>query len=120
MAGTCVLMSITIILGFRLRFLEAQGEVSKDIKSSTDGLRGLETTLRRRDVVEFYSSIRHLAFHQLTCIGGPGMKRDIAEYVRQVSLRALKIKAGTLRKNPSGLLQQPEIPSEMGEGYTMD
>ncbi|GKE48288.1 putative reverse transcriptase domain-containing protein [Tanacetum coccineum] len=43
----------------------------------------------------------------------PGMKKDIAEYVSEC-LTCLKVKAEHQR--PSGLLQQTEIPAEVGEG----
>ncbi|GJW38112.1 putative reverse transcriptase domain-containing protein [Tanacetum coccineum] len=43
----------------------------------------------------------------------PGMKKDIVEYVSKC-LTCLKVKAEHQR--PSGLLQQPEIPAEFGEG----
>ncbi|GJS16809.1 putative reverse transcriptase domain-containing protein [Tanacetum coccineum] len=43
----------------------------------------------------------------------PGMKKDIAEYVSRC-LTCLKVKAENQR--PSGLVQQPEIPAEIGEG----
>nr|GEV44677.1 hypothetical protein [Tanacetum cinerariifolium] len=42
----------------------------------------------------------------------PGMKKDIAEYVSKC-LTCLKVKDEHQR--PSGLLQQPEIPAEVGE-----
>ncbi|GKA92945.1 putative reverse transcriptase domain-containing protein [Tanacetum coccineum] len=47
----------------------------------------------------------------------PGMKRDIATYVRE-SLTCAKVKAEHQR--PSGLLQQPEIPEWKWESITMD
>ncbi|GJW41929.1 putative reverse transcriptase domain-containing protein [Tanacetum coccineum] len=42
-----------------------------------------------------------------------GMKKDIAKYVSKC-LTCLKVKAE--HQSPSGLLQQPEIPVEVGEG----
>ncbi|GJR24531.1 putative reverse transcriptase domain-containing protein [Tanacetum coccineum] len=47
----------------------------------------------------------------------PGMKKDIAEYVRKC-LTCLKVKAEHQR--PSGLLRQPEIPVWKWEGIVMD
>ncbi|GJV86333.1 retrotransposon protein, putative, ty3-gypsy subclass [Tanacetum coccineum] len=47
----------------------------------------------------------------------PGMKRDIATYVRKC-LTCLKVKAEHQR--PSGLLQQPEIPEWKLDNITMD
>nr|GFA40765.1 putative reverse transcriptase domain-containing protein [Tanacetum cinerariifolium] len=51
------------------------------------------------------------------CIGGRGMKRDIATYVSKC-LTSLKVKAEHQR--PSGLLQQPEIPKWKWDNITMD
>nr|GFC51928.1 putative reverse transcriptase domain-containing protein [Tanacetum cinerariifolium] len=48
----------------------------------------------------------------------PGIKRDIAEYVSRV-LRALRLKP-SIKKKPSGLLQQPEIPEWKWKKITMD
>ncbi|GJS78389.1 putative reverse transcriptase domain-containing protein [Tanacetum coccineum] len=48
---------------------------------------------------------------------GPGMKRDVAEYVSRC-LTCSKIKAE--HQKPSGLLQQPEIPEWKWEKITMD
>nr|GEX56799.1 putative reverse transcriptase domain-containing protein [Tanacetum cinerariifolium] len=42
-------MSITIHYGLKIKILEAQGEASKDLKSPTEWLRGLETYFKRRD-----------------------------------------------------------------------
>ncbi|GKC12751.1 putative reverse transcriptase domain-containing protein [Tanacetum coccineum] len=50
-------------------------------------------------------------------VSGPGMKRDIAEYVSKC-LTCSKIKAE--HQKPSGLLQQPEIPEWKWEKITMD
>ncbi|GJW64963.1 putative reverse transcriptase domain-containing protein [Tanacetum coccineum] len=47
----------------------------------------------------------------------PGMKKDIAEYVRKC-LTCLKVKAEHQR--PSGLLQQPKIPVWKWDGIAMD
>ncbi|GJZ09601.1 putative reverse transcriptase domain-containing protein [Tanacetum coccineum] len=47
----------------------------------------------------------------------PGMKRDIAEYIRRC-LTCAKIKAE--HQKPSGFLQQPEIPEWKWEKITMD
>ncbi|GKE23936.1 hypothetical protein Tco_1435448, partial [Tanacetum coccineum] len=42
-------ISITIHSGHKSKFVEAQGEASKDLKASTEWLRGLETHFEQRD-----------------------------------------------------------------------
>ncbi|GKB11654.1 putative reverse transcriptase domain-containing protein [Tanacetum coccineum] len=56
-------MSITIHSGLKTKILEAQGEASKDLKSPTERLRGLETHFERRDNggIYFFDRIRILS-----------------------------------------------------------
>ncbi|GJV22997.1 putative reverse transcriptase domain-containing protein, partial [Tanacetum coccineum] len=108
-------MRITIHSGLKTKILEAQSEASKDLKASTEWLRGLETHFEQRDDVhpgadKMYYDLRDLYWW-------PGMKRDIAEYVSRC-LTCSKIKAE--HQKPSGFLQQPEIPEWKWEKITMD
>ncbi|GJT46358.1 hypothetical protein Tco_0955073 [Tanacetum coccineum] len=88
-------MSITIHSGLKTKILEAQSEASKDLKAPAEWLRGLERHFEQRDDGEIYSLNLHR--WQIRCtmierfIGGPGMKRDSAEYVRD-GLDVYKIK----------------------------
>ncbi|GJV66687.1 putative reverse transcriptase domain-containing protein [Tanacetum coccineum] len=105
-------MSITIHSGLKTKILEAQSEASKDLKAPAEWLRGLERHFEQRDDGEIYSLNLHR--WQIRCtmierfIGGPGMKRDSAEYVRD-GLDVYKIKVEH-SEFPQVFLQQPEIP----------
>nr|GFA40264.1 putative reverse transcriptase domain-containing protein [Tanacetum cinerariifolium] len=114
-------MSITIHYGLKTKILEAQGGASKDLKASSEWLRGLETHFQRRDDVGIY-------FFDRIWIPSVGdiMKlimdealtsRDIVEYVNKC-LTCSKINAE--HQKPSGLLQQPKIPKWKWEKITMD
>ncbi|GJU15568.1 putative reverse transcriptase domain-containing protein [Tanacetum coccineum] len=125
-------MSMTIQSGLKAKILEAQGEVSKDLKALAKCLRGLETYFERRDDDGIYffdriwipsvGSIRKLImveahtsrysihpgadkmYYDLRDLYcWPSMKRDIAEYVSKC-LTCSKIKVE--HQEPSGLLQQ--------------
>nr|GEV46346.1 putative reverse transcriptase domain, ribonuclease H-like domain, aspartic peptidase domain protein [Tanacetum cinerariifolium] len=139
-------MSITIHSGLKTKILEAQGEASKDLKAPTEWLRGLETHFERRDDDGIYffdhiwipsvGGVRKLIkdeahtsrysihpgadkmYYDLRDLYWcPGMKKDIADYVSRC-LTCSKVKAE--HQNPSGLLQQPEIPKWKWEKITMD
>ncbi|GJW03635.1 putative reverse transcriptase domain-containing protein [Tanacetum coccineum] len=108
----------------KTKILEAQSEASKDLKSPTEWLRGLERHFEQRDDGEIYffddldfssvGGVRKL-IHDL--YWWLGMKRDIAEYVSRC-LACSNIKAE--HQKPSGFLQQPEIPEWKWEKITMD
>ncbi|GJS33729.1 putative reverse transcriptase domain-containing protein [Tanacetum coccineum] len=129
-------MSITIHSGLKTKILEAQSEASKDLKAPAEWLRGLERHFEQRDDGEIYffdriwipsvSGVRKLIMDEAhtsrysvhpgankmyydlrDLYWWPGMKRDIAEYVRRC-LMCSKIKVE--HQKPSGFLQQPEIP----------
>ncbi|GKC58335.1 putative reverse transcriptase domain-containing protein, partial [Tanacetum coccineum] len=73
-------MSITIQFGLKTKILEAQGEVSKDLKAPAKWLRGLERHFERQDDVhlgadKMYYDLRDVYWW-------PGMKRDIAELTK--------------------------------------
>ncbi|GJW80080.1 putative reverse transcriptase domain-containing protein [Tanacetum coccineum] len=113
-------MSITIHFRLKTKILEAQSEASKDIKTPTEWLRGLERHFEQQDDGEIYFFDRIW----IPSVGGvrklywwPGMKRDIAEYVSRC-LTCSKIKA--VHQKPSGFLQQPEIIEWKWEKITMD
>ncbi|GJW94334.1 putative reverse transcriptase domain-containing protein [Tanacetum coccineum] len=115
-------MSITIHSGLKTKILEAQSEASKDLKASTEWLRGLETHFEQRDDGEIYFFDLHpgadkMYYDLRDLYWWPGMKRDIAEYVSRC-LTCSKIKAE--HQKPSGFLQQPEIPEWKWEKITMD
>ncbi|GJT64475.1 putative reverse transcriptase domain-containing protein [Tanacetum coccineum] len=128
--------SMTVYSGLKTKTLEAQSEVSKDLKAPAEWLRGLRAQFERRDDGRIYfvdqiwipsvGSIRKLIMdeaHTLRYSAHPsankmyydlrdlywwhGMKKDIVEYVSKC-LTCSKIKAE--HQKPSGLLQQPEIP----------
>nr|GEW44442.1 retrovirus-related Pol polyprotein from transposon TNT 1-94 [Tanacetum cinerariifolium] len=73
-------MSMTIHSSHNTKILEAYGEAFKDLKAPAKSLRGLDVQFERRDYGGIYF---------------PGMKKDIAEYVRKC-LTYSKIK--TLQK----------------------
>nr|GFC60757.1 putative reverse transcriptase domain-containing protein [Tanacetum cinerariifolium] len=139
-------MSITIHSVLKTKILEAQGEVSKDLKALAEWIRGLETHFKQRDDggIYFFDRI------WISSVGGVrklimdeahtsrysihpgadkmyydlrdlywwhGMKRDIAEYVIRC-LTCTKIKAE--HQKLSGLLQQLEIPEWKWEKIKMD
>ncbi|GJX69362.1 putative reverse transcriptase domain-containing protein [Tanacetum coccineum] len=139
-------MSITIHSGLKAKILEAQGEAFKDLKGPTEWLKGLEIHFERRDdggiyffdriwilsvgdvrklIMDEVHTSRYLVHHGADKMyydlrdlyWWPGMKRDIAEYVRKC-LTCSKIKAK--HQKPSGLLQQPEILKWKWEKITMD
>nr|GEV58978.1 retrotransposon protein, putative, Ty3-gypsy subclass [Tanacetum cinerariifolium] len=139
-------MGITIHSGLKTKILEAQGEASKDLKALAEWLRGLETHFKRRDDGGIYffdriwipsvGGVRKLIMDEAhtsryllhpgtdkmyydlkDLYWWPGIKRDIAEYVSRC-LTCSKVKAE--HQNPSGLLQQPEIPEWKWEKITMD
>ncbi|GJS24567.1 putative reverse transcriptase domain-containing protein [Tanacetum coccineum] len=128
------------------KILEAQGEASNDLKAPTEWVRGLETHIERQDDDEIFffnqiwipsvGGVRKLIMdeaHTSRYSVHPGadkmyydlrdlywwlgMKRDIAEYVSKC-LTCSKIKAE--HQKPSGLLQQPKIPTWKWEQITMD
>ncbi|GJT86487.1 putative reverse transcriptase domain-containing protein [Tanacetum coccineum] len=138
-------MSITIHSGLKTKILEAQSEASKDLKAPTEWLRGLERHFEQRDNGEIYffdriwipsvGGVRKLIMDEAhtsrysvhpgadkmyydlrDLYWWPGMKRDIAEYIRRC-LTCAKIKAE--HQKPSGFLQQPEIPEWKWEKITM-
>ncbi|GKD52011.1 putative reverse transcriptase domain-containing protein [Tanacetum coccineum] len=105
-------MSITIHSGLKTKILEAQGEASKDLKGPAEWLRGLETHFERRDdggIYFFYriwiSSVGgvrklimdethtsrysiHLGANKMyydlrDLYWWPGMKREVAEYIKE-------------------------------------
>ncbi|GJW41074.1 putative reverse transcriptase domain-containing protein [Tanacetum coccineum] len=115
-------MSITIHSGLKTKILEAQSEASKDLKAPTEWLRGLERHFEQRDNGEIYFFDLHpgadkMYYDLRDLYWWPGMKRDIAEYIRRC-LTCAKIKAE--HQKPSGFLQQPEIPEWKWEKITMD
>ncbi|GJW20013.1 reverse transcriptase domain-containing protein [Tanacetum coccineum] len=139
-------MSITIQSNLRTRILEAQREAAKDLKSPTEGLRGLDAQFESKEngAIHFVGRIwvpstgglrkvimdeAHASrysvhpgadkmYYDLRDVyWWPGMRRDIAEYVNRC-LTCLKVKAE--HQKPSGLLQQPEIPEWKWEKITMD
>ncbi|GJU85493.1 putative reverse transcriptase domain-containing protein [Tanacetum coccineum] len=139
-------MSITIHSGLKTKILEAQSEASKDLKASTEWLRGLERHFEQRDDGEIYffdhiwipsvGGVRKLIMDEAhtsrysvhpgadkmyydlkDLYWWPGMKRDIVEYVSRC-LTCSKIKAE--HQKPSGFLQQPKTPEWKWEKLTMD
>ncbi|GJZ20178.1 reverse transcriptase domain-containing protein [Tanacetum coccineum] len=139
-------MSITIHSGLKTKILKERSEASKDLKSPTEWLRGLERHFEQRDDGEIYffdriwipsiSGVRKLIMDEAhtsrysvhpgadkmyydlrDLYWRPGMKREIAEYVNRC-LTCSKIKAE--HKKPSGFRQQPEIPEWKWEKITMD
>ncbi|GJV60942.1 putative reverse transcriptase domain-containing protein [Tanacetum coccineum] len=105
-------MSITIHSGLKTKILEAQSEASKDLKTPTEWLRGLERHFEQRDDGEIYffdriwipsvggvrklimdeahtsrysvhSGTDKMYYDMRDLYWWPGMKRDITEYVRQ-------------------------------------
>ncbi|GKC03005.1 putative reverse transcriptase domain-containing protein [Tanacetum coccineum] len=106
--------SMTVHSGLKTKTLEAQSEVSKDLKAPAEWLRGLDAQYGRRNDVhpgadKMYYDLRNLYWWH-------GMKKDIVEYVSKC-LTCSKIKAE--HQKPSGLLQQPEIP-ELARNYIND
>ncbi|GKC71655.1 putative reverse transcriptase domain-containing protein [Tanacetum coccineum] len=114
-------MSMTIHSGLMTKILEAQGEVSKDLKAPTKSLRGLDAQFERQDDGGIYfvdriwilsvGNVRKLIMDEAhtyrysvypsadkmyydlrDLYWGPGLKKDIAEYVRKC-LTCSKIKA---------------------------
>nr|GEY10494.1 putative reverse transcriptase domain-containing protein [Tanacetum cinerariifolium] len=137
---------MTIQSGLKAKILEAQREVVKDIKAPAEWLRGLETHFKRRDDGETYffdriwipsvDGVRKLIMDEAhtsrysvhpgmdkmyydlrDLYWWPGMKRDTFEYVSKC-LACSKIKAK--HQEPSGLLQQSEIPEWKWEKITID
>ncbi|GJY96141.1 reverse transcriptase domain-containing protein [Tanacetum coccineum] len=109
-------MSMTIQSGLKAKILEAQREAAKDLKAPAEWLKLImdeaHTTryLVHPGADKMYYDLRELYWW-------PGMKRDIAEYVRKC-LACSKIKAE--HQKPSGLLQQSEIPEWKWEKLAMD
>nr|GEV48888.1 putative reverse transcriptase domain, ribonuclease H-like domain, aspartic peptidase domain protein [Tanacetum cinerariifolium] len=138
-------MSMTVQSGLKAKILEAQGEASKDLKSSAEWLRGLERHFEKRDDGGVYffdrvwipsvGGIRKLIMDEAhtsrysvhpgankmyydlrDLYWWPGMKRDIVEYVSKC-LTCSKIKPE--HRKPSGLLPQPKIPEWKWEKIMM-
>ncbi|GKB50810.1 putative reverse transcriptase domain-containing protein [Tanacetum coccineum] len=105
-------MSITIHSGLKTKILEAQGEASKDLKAPAEWLRGLETHFERRDDGGIYffdriwipsvGGVRKLIMDEAhtsrysihpgadkmyydlrDLYWWPGMKREVAEYIKE-------------------------------------
>ncbi|GJW93163.1 putative reverse transcriptase domain-containing protein [Tanacetum coccineum] len=77
-------ISITIHFGLKTKILEAQSEASKDLKASTEWLRGLEwDTVENVMMVKLYFFVvgaDKIYYDLRELYWWPGMKRDIAEY----------------------------------------
>ncbi|GJS50831.1 putative reverse transcriptase domain-containing protein [Tanacetum coccineum] len=131
-------MSMTIHSSIKARILEAQNEASKGVNTPAKMLKGLDRQFERKEDgglylteriwVPVYCNLKTLIMneaHAIRCsihpgankmyydLQGlywwPGMKKDIAMYVSKC-LTCSKVKAE--HQNPSGLLQQPEIPEK--------
>ncbi|GKB77060.1 putative reverse transcriptase domain-containing protein [Tanacetum coccineum] len=106
-------LSMTIHSSIKARILEAQNKASKDVNTLAEMLRGLHKKFKIKEdgglSDKMYYDLRDLYW----C---PGMKKDIAMYVSKC-LTCSKVKAE--HQKPSGLLQQPEIPT-VREDYQME
>ncbi|GJW70274.1 putative reverse transcriptase domain-containing protein [Tanacetum coccineum] len=130
-------MSITIHSRLKTKILEAQGEASKDLKAPAEWLRGLETHFERRDDGGIYffdriwipsvGGVRKLIMDEAhtsrysihpgadkmyydlrDLYWWPGMKRDIAEYVSNISYISKRLKP---TPNPQEFFSNPKFLS---------
>ncbi|GJV39918.1 putative reverse transcriptase domain-containing protein [Tanacetum coccineum] len=139
-------MSMMIQSSTKARILEAQSEVSKNVNTSAEMLRGVDKQFERIEdgIFYFVEQIWIPAYVNLRTFimdeahatkyfvhpredkmyydlrdlyWWPGMKKDIALYVSKC-LTCSKVKAK--HQKPLGLLQQPEIPEWEWEKITID
>nr|GEX12980.1 putative reverse transcriptase domain-containing protein [Tanacetum cinerariifolium] len=137
---------MTIHSSIKAEILEAQSEASKNTRTPTEMLKGLDKQLERKEDgrlylaeriwVPVYGNLRTLItneahatrypvhpeadkmYYDLQVLyWWPRMKKDIAMYVSKcLTCSIVKVE----HQKPSGLLQQPEIPEWKWEIITMD
>ncbi|GJS90655.1 putative reverse transcriptase domain-containing protein [Tanacetum coccineum] len=139
-------MAMTIQSGVKEMILAAQSEAFKQENVLSERLHGLDKQMERKEDRSLYfmdriwvplvGDVRMVILNEahkskyyvhpgairctmtfVICIGGLGMKRDIAIYVSKY-LTYVKVK--TEHQRPSSLLQQPEIPEWKWDKITMD
>jgi len=139
-------MSMTVHISLKDRVIQAQVEAIKEVNVSKESLHGADAQMERKEDGGLYfverlwvpllGGIRELIMDEAhrsrysvhpgadkmyqdlrDLFWWPGMKKDIAEYVRKC-LTCLRVKAE--HRKPSGLLEQPKIPEWKWECIAMD